>query len=145
MDLRTVLASVSSVVLLWSCASAGDPAEDGVAAYADDPRLGAEVDRICFGRQINGFGETTDRTIIVRAGANEHYLIETIGFCRDLDWAQSIALDRFSSCLTRGDSIIPFDSAFGPDRRDLPAQSCRINAIYDWDEDAEAPAEDAER
>jgi len=136
MRIRTALAAIPCGLMLYACASLGDAPDDGVAAFADDPRLGEEVDRICFGRQINGFGETTDRTIIVNAGVNEHYLIETIGFCRDLDWAQSISLDQFSSCLTGGDSIIPYGSAFGPDRSGPPPQSCRIKAIYEWDEDA---------
>lgn len=136
MRIQTVLIAIPCTLALFACASPDDEPEDGVAAYADDPRLGEEIDRICFGRQINGFGETTDRTIIVRYGVNEHYLIETFGFCRDLDWAQSISLDQFSSCLTRGDSIIPFGSAFGPDRTGPPPQACLIKAIYEWDEDA---------
>ena len=136
MRLHAAFVSISIALVLSACASPGEEREDGVAAYADDPRLGEPVDRICFGRQIDGFGETTDRTIIVRAGVNEHYLIETVGFCSDLDWAQSISLDQFSSCLTRGDAIIPYDSAFGPDRSDPRPQTCRIRAIYEWDEDA---------
>ena len=105
-------------------------------AYADDPRLGERVDRICFGRSINGFGETTDRTIIVEARVDDHYLIETFGYCRDLAWAQSIALDQFSSCVTTSDSLIPYDSVFGPDRSGIAPQACRIKAIYEWNPDA---------
>lgn len=131
------LVAIPCALALYACASSSGETEDGVAAYADDPRLGEQVDRICFGRQIDGFGETTDRTIIVEAGVNEHYLIETVGFCPDLDWAQSISLDQFSSCLSRGDAIIPYGSAFGPDRTGPAPQACRIKAIYEWDEDAE--------
>lgn len=110
---------------------------EGAARFADDPRLGERVDRLCFARNIDGFGQTTDRTIIVNVGVDEHYLIETRGYCHDLDWAQSIRFDAFSSCVTRGDSLIPYDSIFGPDYTDLPAPSeCRINAIYEWDPDA---------
>lgn len=133
---QTALVAIPCALALFACASPGDEREEGVAAYADDPRLGDPVDRICFGRQISGFGETTDRTIIVRYGVNEHYLIETVGYCPDLDWAQSVSLDQFSSCLTDGDSIIPYGSAFGPDRSGPPPQACLIKAIYEWDENA---------
>jgi hypothetical protein len=136
MRIQAALIAIPCALALCACASTDEAREEGVAAYADDPRLGEQVDRICFGRQINGFGETTDSTIVVRYGVNEHYLVETFGYCRDLDWAQSIALDQFSTCLTRGDSIIPYGSAFGPDRSGPPPQSCRIKAIYEWDEDA---------
>jgi hypothetical protein len=136
MRFSAALIAIPCALIVFACASPGEEREAGVAAYADDPRLGEAVDRVCFGRQINGFGETTDRTIIVRYAVNEHYLIETVGFCPDLDWAQSIALDQFSSCLTRGDSIIPYGSAFGPRRSGPPPRSCLIKAIYEWDEDA---------
>jgi hypothetical protein len=106
--------------------------------FADDPRLGERVDRICFGRSINGFGETTSETIVLEARVNDHYLVETFGPCQDLDWAQSVALDQFSSCITTADSIIPSRSAFGFDRSGIPPQACRIKAIYEWNPDAEA-------
>lgn len=139
MNIRAAFVAIACANILGACASPGDARQGGVAAYADDPRLGEQVDRICFGRQINGFGETTDRTIIVRYGVNEHYLVETAGYCRDLNWAQSIALDQFSTCLTRGDSIIPSSSAFGRNRSGPPPQSCMIRAIYEWDEAASEP------
>ena len=114
-------------------ASDQSPPED----FANDPRLGERVDRICFGRSINGFGETTDRTIVLEANVNDYYLVETFGYCRDLAWAQSISLDQFSSCVTTADSLIPYDSVFGPGRSAMTPQSCRIKAIYDWDPDAQ--------
>jgi hypothetical protein len=114
------------------------------SGFADDARLGERVDRICFGRSINGFGDTTDRTIIVEVGVNRHYLIETFSYCQGLDWAQSIALDQYASCVTTSDAIIPSDSAFGADRSGLQPQRCPIKAIYEWDEDAgEAEAAEA--
>lgn len=123
---------------LAACATPEDQDREpeGAAAFADDPRLGEQRDRICFGSQINGFGQTTDRTIVVEAGVNDEYLIETFGACPDLDFAQSIRFDQFSSCVRRGDSLIPYDSPFGPDHTDIPPAPCRINAIYEWDSDA---------
>lgn len=128
-------------LLLTACATpALDPSPpDG---FAEDARLGERVDRICFGRSINGFGETTRRTIVLEANVNDYYLVETFGSCRDLDWAQSVALDQYASCLTTSDALIPYDSAFGPDRSGIAPQACRIKAIYEWDPDA---GEDSER
>ena len=131
-------------------ASAGAAfAQQAPDGFAGDPRLGEQVNRMCFGRSINGFEDATDRTVVLRARVNDHYLVETAGYCPDLDWAQSIGLDQFSSCLTRGDSIIPFDSVFGASRsghfgasrsghRGFP---CRIRAIYEWNPDAGEPGE----
>jgi hypothetical protein len=132
--LRTALLTGCAVTLA-ACAT-GPADQSPPEAYSDDPRLGERVDRICFGRSINGFGETTSRTIVLNAGVNEHYLVETFGACQDLDWAQSVSFDQFSSCLSESDSIIPYDSAFGPRETDFPPQRCRIKAIYEWDPDA---------
>ena len=139
--LRTSLITACAVALAACTTVPSD--QSAPEAYADDPRLGERVDRICFGRSINGFGETTRDTIVLNVGANEHYLVETFGSCQDLDWAQSISLDQFSSCVTEADSIIPSTSAFGPDRNGFPPQRCRIKSIYEWDPDAEETADDA--
>jgi hypothetical protein len=146
-----IMISTLRISLLTACAAALAACATGPVdtsppeAYADDPRLGERVDRICFGSSINGFGETTSRTIVLNAGVNEHYLVETFGSCQDLDWARSVSFDQFSSCLTASDSIIPYDSAFGPRANDFPAQRCQIKAIYEWDPDAgEAEAEDSD-
>jgi len=136
--LRTTLLT-SCAAALTACAT-GPVDQSPPDAYADDPRLGERVDRICFGRSINGFGETTSDTIVVRANVDDHYLIETFGSCRDLAWAQSIGLDQFSSCVTTADALIPYDSAFGPDHSGVVPQACRIKAIYEWDPDAEDSA-----
>ncbi len=132
--LRTTLLTGCAAALA-ACAT-GPADQSPPEAYADDPRLGERVDRICFGRSIRGFGETTRRTIVLNAGVNEHYLVETFGTCQDLDWARSVSFDQYSSCLSESDSIIPYDSAFGPRQNGFPAQRCQIKAIYEWNPDA---------
>ena len=102
--------------------------------FANDIRRGEEVDRVCFASNIDSFGETTRRAVVVREG-RDRYLIETFGGCFDLDWAQSLAIDSFTSCLSKGDRIFASDSAFGFEKQDL-RQSCRVKAIYAWDPDA---------
>ncbi len=112
--------------------------------FANDVRRGELVDRVCFASNIDSFGETTKRAVVIREG-RDRYLIETFGGCFDLDWAQSLAIDSFTSCLSKGDRIFASDSAFGLDKQDL-RQSCRVKAIYAWDPDAaeKTKAEDAE-
>ena len=134
---RTTFAAM--LFILSACATA-DQTEK--ISPLDDPRLGEKVDRLCFTSSIDSFGETTRNTVVVREGF-DHYLIETYGGCLDLDWAQSIALDSFSGCLTRGDEVFAFDSPFGPDRTDRPI-SCTVKAIYKWNLDAEAESEEDE-
>ena len=134
------------LLTLSACATANTPeaiAEREQAradeVFANDIRRGEIVDRVCFASNIDSFGETTRRAVVVREG-RDRYLIETFGGCFDLDWAQSLAIDSFSSCLTKGDRIFASDSAFGFDKQDL-RQSCRIKAIYEWDPDATEDAD----
>lgn len=142
-----------AVLLLAVSACATDTSPEALAereqaraeeVFANDVRRGEQVDRVCFTRSIDSFGETTRRAVVIREGS-DRYLVETFGGCFDLDWAQSLAVDSFSSCLSKGDRIIASDSAFGFDKQDFQ-QSCRVKAIYEWDPDADsADDEDAEK
>lgn len=136
---RLLVSALIASSLFAPVATADEDAPDG---FEDDPRLGEEVRRMCFSRNVSGFGETTRRTIVLRARVNDYYLVETFGFCRDLDWAQSISLDSFGPCLTRGDTIHTSDSVFASDRRHGLANQCRVRAIYEWNPDAEEGSEE---
>ena len=105
--------------------------------FANDPRRGDEVKKICFASQIDSFGETTDRAVVVREG-RDYYLIETFPGCFDLDRAQSLAVDAFSGCLTKGDRIVAFDNGCGQKNSAGFTQACRVKTIYAWNRDAEA-------
>ena len=109
--------------------------EKAEQVFANDPRRGEEVRRLCFASQIDGFGETTERAVVVSEGL-DHYLIETFPGCFDLDWAQGLAIDSTSSCLTKGDRLFAFDTPFGNHPGSGFRQSCRVKAIYEWDRDA---------
>mmetsp|Transcript_33092 Transcript_33092/g.42646 ORF Transcript_33092/g.42646 Transcript_33092/m.42646 type:complete len:166 (-) Transcript_33092:325-822(-) len=109
--------------------------ERAAQVFADDPRRGEQVKNLCFASQIDSFGQTTKRAVVVREG-RDHFLIETFPGCFDLDYAQGLAIDSFSSCLSKGDRIIAFDSPFGNVGHRGAKQSCLIKAIYEWDEDA---------
>lgn len=137
------IAFAATLFVVSACATATTPeqieARENAKAeqvFAGDPRRGDVVDRVCFARNIDGFGETTKRAVVIREG-RDRYLVETFAGCFDLDWAQSLAFDSATSCLSKGDRIFAFDSAFGPDRHDRFQQSCRVKTIYKWDRDAE--------
>lgn len=111
-------------------------------AVEADPRLGAEVDRICFGRNINGWkpvkGE--DDVVLLERGVNDWYRVELIGACdeRLFRFAHKIGIESrpAGGCVTRGDVIIVEDAG------DF-VRRCHIRRIYEWDDKAPAPEETA--
>lgn len=144
------IAFAAMLFVVSACATATTPEElatkeDAKAdeVFAGDPRRGDEVDRVCFTRNIDGFGETTRRAVVIREG-RDNYLVETYPGCFDLDWAQSIGFDSFSGCLSKGDRLFAFDNAFGGNRTDRMPQNCRIKTIYEWDRDAGETEDESE-
>ena len=107
----------------------------------EDKRIGEEVDRICFGRSINGWKtvDKEDDVILLEKGVNNWFYVELLGACdyRVLRSALHIGIDSrpAGGCITRGDIIIVEDSP-GFDRR------CSIRRMYRWDPDAPAPGEE---
>jgi len=133
----TALAAISALSIA-ACATGEGEDEAGAQPenftdYETDPRRGARVDRICFGSQIDNFGETTNDTVLVESGVNDWYLLHTFS-CNDLDFAQRLSVDRFGSCLREGDAVIPYLSLSGTGRTGGVPQRCRIRAIYEWDQ-----------
>lgn len=139
---------VQNMALLTACAVAlaacSTASKETIAEAGEpDPRRGEEVNRICFASSIDGFGETTRNSVIIREG-RDRYLVETFRGCSDLQFAQSLAIDARSSCLTRGDNIIGFNSAFGPSDVGPTPLRCMVNKIYRWNPDAEIETESAD-
>ncbi|MCI4644513.1 MAG: DUF6491 family protein [Hyphomonadaceae bacterium] len=145
---RFALAIAGAVFVLGACATTDSDAPSSKEAFLaelmEDPRVGEEVDRICFTGNIDGFGNTTKRSVVVSVSPTRDYVITTFTRCSDLDHAQSLAFDDFGACLSRGDKILPFSSAFGPSSADAPILGCQVDKIYEWDKDAEAEAEEDE-
>ncbi len=108
-----------------------------------DPRIGEEVNRICFGANINGWRaiDDTDNAVLLQRGVNDWYYVELLGACshRVLRSAIEIGIESRpgANCITRGDLIIVRDTPGLPRR-------CNVRRIYAWDDDAEAPKEDEE-
>ena len=72
----------SLVFLLSACATAAngaskDDAPQGLAKYADDPRLGEEVSRMCFVSSIDSFKMNEDETKICRFKRDRSVLYKT--------------------------------------------------------------------
>jgi len=129
-------------LLLMGCASTpGSTRPDGIAAYADDPRLGEPVDRICFASNISGFSMNTRRSVVLHEG-RKHYMVEVFGACPDLEYAQSIGVSSVTGCVTIGDSLI-IGSTFGPES--IGSRRCSIKEIRAWDPRAEAAEETEEK
>lgn len=82
-------------------ACAGPPGP-GPSASGDGPRQ-------CFwARNVNGFSAVDDDTVNLRVGVKDHYQLELIGPCPDIDWAHQIVLESRggSSICTGYDAVL---------------------------------------
>jgi hypothetical protein len=144
---RSVIAFMA--VVAAAAFFAAEAAADEEAA-ADDARVGEEVGRICFGRDINNFkaikGE--DDAVLLEKGVNDWYKATLIGPCsyRQLRWAQSVAIASrpAGGCVTPGDVLVFSRSAFG-DFSFENTTRCAIADIYRWDPAAEGDDDDEPR
>ena len=111
-----------------------------VSAHAEtadngDPRIGEEVERICFRSTINSWRtvDDLDDVVLLQKGVNDWYYVDLIGGCsnRILRSALEIVIGGrpSGSCFTSGDIIVV---------RDNPASTrrCAVQHIYRWDDDA---------
>ncbi len=130
---------LSALMVAAGCASA-EPAADSAAA-GPDPRIGPEVDRICFGANISGWKtvDKQDNVLLLNKSVNQWYRVELLGACRysTLRSALAIGIDQrpAGGCITRGDYIIVEDSPSF-------TQRCSIQRINEWYDDAPAPGEE---
>ena len=143
--MRPSLTLASTLLILTGCASTGSSEREpaGIAKYADDPRLGEEVNRICFASNIDSFGNNTRDTFTVREG-RDHYLIEVFGTCAPLEHAVTMKIGASTGCLTNGDRIIVSDSLMP--RRDQPFSTarCVVKSMHKWDPKAEKTQDESD-
>ena len=139
------LALVAAILTLAGCSTTSSPENDAKRlereaelTYANDARRGDEVKRICFTSTIDSFSQNTERAVVLRDGTRD-YLVTTRSRCNDLEDAFSLGISSFSSCLTRGDTLIGKDSVFGRNFNGRPSLSCRVDKIYEWDPKADDP------
>jgi hypothetical protein len=146
--MRLRFSAFAALATLAVCAAgpvhAAQPGLQSQADLAGDPRLGERVDRICTGRSITGFGDVSEHSIVVRAGRDRHYLLETAGACEGQEQTRRLAFDQFSTCLAPGDRILssnttpqtPRSLQFEPREMRRSGHGCQITAIYNWNPDA---------
>ena len=139
--LRPITISLLSIPLLLSCTTIADEGPKGIAAFADDPRLGEQVNKICFKRNIDGFSAATRDTVVLSAGVNDDYIVEVFGSCTNLRHAQSIAIDSNLSCVDDNDYLIVSESVFPRNDRAFDLERCSIRKIHKWDKRATAEEE----
>lgn len=135
----------NSGMALLAVIAGGALALAGAASANDensgDPRVGEEVSRICFGRDINNFEtiEGEDDAVLLEKSVNEWYKVTLIGACsyRQLKWAMAVAFDDRTGCVTRGDALIFTQSVMG-DFSFQDTTRCIVDDIYRWDPKANA-------
>ncbi len=139
MTMKAFLFAAAAALGAAACATqTGDDAAaaGGPTALAKaDPRLGPEVNRICFPQNINSWRTIDgDRDgIILRRSVNDLYRVEYIGTCTasDFRFAETIGIVNrpAGGCLTQGDRLL----VEGPGNS---VNRCLITQINEWNEDA---------
>lgn len=127
--------AVAGAATLAGCQTAEDSAEREARLQAEiAARQGAEVNRVCFTRNINGWRPLGDDAILVRARIDDWYQLNLSGTC-DPEWAfNAIVLESRpagGSCVSRGDHITTPETPI--------SGRCVITSIHEWDEEAEMP------
>lgn len=111
---------------------------EGDEAGAADPRIGEEVNRICFSSGINRWSavEGEDGAILLDRAVNDWHLVKITKGCDEkrVKRAGAILLEGKpgSSCLARNDSISLVE--YGGVK-----YNCRIKKINKWNVDGAAP------
>ena len=136
MNYQTILAAAAALAAVSFPALAEENTDEAV-----DKRIGEEVNRICFPRNINGWKtvDGEDNVVLLEEGVNDWYRVEVSGACseRVFRFAHVIGLESrpAGGCLRRGDVILVEDTS-------RFARRCYIKRIYQWDDDAPAPGEE---
>ncbi len=134
--IASLIPILATSLALIACSTPKDDGPRYNEFSEQDPRIGEEVKRVCRGSGIDGFGETTRNTVVVSTGVKKQHLLKVAGGCFNLQNAQSISFDQHSSCLSRGDSLLAYENAFGPSHTDPRPIKCIITNIYEYDMDA---------
>jgi hypothetical protein len=136
--LKGLIAFVSAGAVFFSAAAL---AEETNKTDAPDPRIGAEVNSICFARTINGWKalKGVDNVVLLAKGANDWFYVEVQGYCpsRIFRAAETIGIESRPSggCVTRGDVIIVRDAGHFTSR-------CYITRMSVWDDKAQPDESD---
>jgi hypothetical protein len=127
---RTIV--VAAAVGALTAAAAADRYErpDG-----PDPRIGPEVDRICFASTINNWKEVDgyDEAVLLERGVNDWYYVSLSGACDRYLFRHAFAIGLDvrpgGGCVRRGDVIVVRDPSYFNRR-------CIITRINEWNDRA---------
>lgn len=128
--------ALTSALLIAACATA-EPAEeqDGGFAFADDPRLGAQVGKACFPGGPDDRLVLGDGAVAFFRGARS--VVADVGGCKglqDADIDTTVGLE--TTCLSAGDVLLVGEARtpLGPGTVLSPVQQrCPVRALYEWD------------
>jgi len=137
--MSAIAASLAALPILAACSSAPSEAQQERTAMVE-ARKGEKVNNVCFAGQIDSFSTISDKAVVVRTGVRDRYLLETAS-CFGLGDAMSLQIENRGGCLSRGDNIVAYDSAFGNDGVGMKPSRCLITGIYEWKDEEEMAAQ----
>ncbi|MEM9810880.1 MAG: DUF6491 family protein [Pseudomonadota bacterium] len=117
--------------MVTACAS--KKYDDILASPANDPSIGAEVDRVCFRNGIDGFSNwEAGQGLILRRTTGEEFLVTFRDICFAASQTERIGFtSRFQStgCIERSSPLFISDKPF-PGASSIISQSCLIDRVY---------------
>jgi hypothetical protein len=134
----TALIALAGLAATAGCASMDDGLRgEKLAELLADPRVGEEVDRVCFIQGIDRFTHRTDYSVVLTEGVSDDYLV-VVQSCNNLPFAQSLSLSGSNGCLRPLDRIQVFETAFGTGPRvgSSNFDFCQVESLYRWNEKA---------
>ena len=128
--------------LLTGCATTQD--DKAKIPLDSDPRVGEEVQQVCFIRDLDGWQnvDNDSKAVILRMRNGETFKLKLSGSC-DPDFAMShlaVKTRRGSSCFSPGDKVKTdgdLSSGYG--------SGCIVTSIHKWDAKAVSKTEKAEQ
>ncbi|NNU15433.1 hypothetical protein HK107_03715 [Parvularcula sp. ZS-1/3] len=132
--MRAIGCCLLATVLLSSCAST-DSGER--LTVETDPKVGEQIDSICFSRAINGFSQWGGRDgLVLTRGVNDKFLVTFVGPCPEARNALRIGFDRRfagSGCVRPGNLIYMSSSFSAGGANPLDSGFCRVGRVYEYD------------
>jgi hypothetical protein len=128
--MKMFIVFAAAAVLTSATAFAGDKAQQ----EGPNPRIGAQVDKICFASNINGWKEIDgiDDAVLLETGVKNWNYVQLNGGCeaRLFRMAEAIGIENrpAGGCLRQGDVIVVNDAG-------RFARRCFIRKIYEWNDD----------
>jgi len=131
--MRNLIPLLVMALPMWlaSCASQEEMA---MVQPDNDPRVGDEVKKVCFARNIDSWNDVdNDRNaVILKMKNRDYYKLKLSGGC-DPQWAMMnlAVITRGSSCYSRGDRVKTDGDPFRG-----YGSACVITQINKWDPEA---------